>query len=408
MKCFECAGGAAGATAVSFDTFFSSFHFEKNTQDDSGVGASGLSAVVVLRSGFRLGSNPFSRCGHVSAFTYNYVKTHPEHSAPHDLSASQSEAARSECVVIEAATALGSSSFITDATGYAVQHLQYLPFGETFVDQQNGYDSRYTFSAKEKDDETQYSYFGARYYDSDLSVWLSVDPMSDKYPHLSPYAYVGNMPIIAYDPDGRKIVIVYRDDNNQKQKMEYTPGMTYSGGNEFVSNSISSLNHKYATDSQNQNVIGSLVSIKQNVKIKETNRGNKFVPLTRTVRWNQSSAMTTIDFFTGDGTGAQTPSSGLLHELGHAFWKFLINKSTKNDLWKSFTWDDQIQYTNEQEKWVIENIENKCLDSFEAQRNTHYASGGYEASGPNTIEKKFDAQKAAMDRVSEKIENIAL
>ncbi|MFW5983316.1 MAG: hypothetical protein ACOCQ4_02355, partial [bacterium] len=29
-------------------------------------------------------------------------------------------------------------------------------------------------------------YFGARYYDSDVSVWLSVDPMSDKYPHLSP------------------------------------------------------------------------------------------------------------------------------------------------------------------------------------------------------------------------------
>jgi hypothetical protein len=30
-----------------------------------------------------------------------------------------------------------------------------------------------------------YSYFGARYYDSDLSVWLSVDPLADKYPHLS-------------------------------------------------------------------------------------------------------------------------------------------------------------------------------------------------------------------------------
>jgi len=101
---------------------------------------------------------------------------------------------------------LGSSSFITDATGYAVQHLQYLPFGETFVDQTpatNPYDSRYTFSAKEKDDETQYSYFGARYYDSDLSVWLSVDPMADKYPNLSPYAYCANNPVMLVDPDGR-------------------------------------------------------------------------------------------------------------------------------------------------------------------------------------------------------------
>ena len=40
----------------------------------------------------------------------------------------------------------------------------------------------HTFSAKEKDTETGLSYFGSRYYSSDLSIWLSVDPMSDKYP----------------------------------------------------------------------------------------------------------------------------------------------------------------------------------------------------------------------------------
>ena len=98
---------------------------------------------------------------------------------------------------------LGSSSFISDASGSAIQHLQYLPFGETFVDQRTGsYDSRYKFSAKEKDDETGYSYFGARYYDSGFSIWLSVDPMSDKYSHLSPYNYCGNNPIMMVDPNG--------------------------------------------------------------------------------------------------------------------------------------------------------------------------------------------------------------
>jgi len=106
-------------------------------------------------------------------------------------------------VLSKTSPAFGSSSFITDATGYATQHLQYLPFGETFVDQQNGYDSRYTFSAKEKDDETQYSYFGARYYDSDLSVWLSVDPMSDKLASITPYSYCINNPILFADNDGK-------------------------------------------------------------------------------------------------------------------------------------------------------------------------------------------------------------
>ncbi len=63
----------------------------------------------------------------------------------------------------------------------------------------------FTFSAKEKDAETGFSYFGSRYYSSDLSIWLSVDPMSDKYPSLSPYAYCANNPIKLVDPNGEEI-----------------------------------------------------------------------------------------------------------------------------------------------------------------------------------------------------------
>ncbi len=66
----------------------------------------------------------------------------------------------------------------------------------------------YTFSTKEKDSETLLSYFGARYYSSDLSIWLSVDPMSDKYPSLSPYVYCANNPIKLVDPNGEEMEIV--------------------------------------------------------------------------------------------------------------------------------------------------------------------------------------------------------
>ena len=62
--------------------------------------------------------------------------------------------------------------------------------------------SSFTFSAKERDPETGLSYFGSRYYSSDLSVWLSVDPMSDKYPSLSPYTYCADNPVKLVDPDG--------------------------------------------------------------------------------------------------------------------------------------------------------------------------------------------------------------
>ncbi|MBO4588306.1 MAG: hypothetical protein J5711_05310 [Bacteroidales bacterium] len=62
-------------------------------------------------------------------------------------------------------------------------------------------------SGKEKDSETGYYYFGARYYNSDLSLWLSVDPMSDKYPSLSPYNYCAWNPMKIVDPNGDTIVV---------------------------------------------------------------------------------------------------------------------------------------------------------------------------------------------------------
>ena len=60
-------------------------------------------------------------------------------------------------------------------------------------------------SGKEKDSETGYYYFGARYNNSDLSLWLSVDPMADKYPNLSPYNYCAWNPVKLVDPNGRDI-----------------------------------------------------------------------------------------------------------------------------------------------------------------------------------------------------------
>jgi RHS repeat-associated protein len=75
---------------------------------------------------------------------------------------------------------------------------------------ESGY--HFSFNGKEKDDETYgegnaYD-FGARIYDSRLGRWLSLDPLQDKYPYLSPYNFVGNSPNLFIDPDGQKIVYI--------------------------------------------------------------------------------------------------------------------------------------------------------------------------------------------------------
>lgn len=103
---------------------------------------------------------------------------------------------------------LGSASYITDDHGNETQHLVYLPFGEDWVDMKyntSQFDTPYKFNGKEKDPETGLHYYGARYLNTDLSIWLSVDPMSDKYPHLTSYNYCANNPVMLVDPDGRDV-----------------------------------------------------------------------------------------------------------------------------------------------------------------------------------------------------------
>ena len=61
------------------------------------------------------------------------------------------------------------------------------------------------FTGKERDEETGYGYFGARYMDHELmTMWLSVDPMADKYPSMSPYSYCAWNPVKLVDPNGKE------------------------------------------------------------------------------------------------------------------------------------------------------------------------------------------------------------
>ena len=99
---------------------------------------------------------------------------------------------------------LGSSSYITNLDGEVAQHIEYVPFGEVFLEERNNtWNTPYLFNAKEFDEETGMYYYGARYYEPRLSLWMSADPLAEEYIDISAYTYCHNNPINLFDPDGQ-------------------------------------------------------------------------------------------------------------------------------------------------------------------------------------------------------------
>jgi hypothetical protein len=91
---------------------------------------------------------------------------------------------------------------------------------------------------------SNFDYFGARYYASDLSIWLSVDPLSDMYASTSPFMYVRGNPIMLIDPNGMNDNPVFGSDGTYRgdTKEGYTGvAIIYDGDKDFSKMSKGSL-----------------------------------------------------------------------------------------------------------------------------------------------------------------------
>ena len=78
--------------------------------------------------------------------------------------------------------------------------------------------SRSYCNGKEKDYESGFHYYGARYYWSELLTgWISVDRYADKYPSISPYVYCAWSPVGLLDFCGDSITMTAEAWNVQRQ-----------------------------------------------------------------------------------------------------------------------------------------------------------------------------------------------
>ena len=177
----------------------------------------------------------------------------------------------------------------------------------------------FTFSAKEKDSETGFSYFGSRYYSSDLSIWLSVDPQASKYPSLSPYVYCANNPVKLVDPNGEDYEVVVEGNTITIKATYYTNSENYDRVNQGVQvwNSQSGL-YEFTSDE------GKTYSVVFDLKVKKCKTTND-TPKSRG-SWNWVTTMDLDEYTRGESNGysinldndiIKAPTRTVAHEMGH-------------------------------------------------------------------------------------------
>jgi RHS repeat-associated protein len=80
----------------------------------------------------------------------------------------------------------------------------YFPYGKAVREFVNSDRERYISTQHERDAETGFDYRGARYYDSDVARFLSLDPLAADFVSWSDYNYVMGNPLAFIDPDGKR------------------------------------------------------------------------------------------------------------------------------------------------------------------------------------------------------------
>jgi RHS repeat-associated protein len=90
--------------------------------------------------------------------------------------------------------------------GYTLEHvMDYYPYGKMLQEYKYGtaLSERYLTTHHERDIESGLDYRGARFYDSDIGRFLSLDPLAADFPAFSDYNYVLGNPVSLVDKDGR-------------------------------------------------------------------------------------------------------------------------------------------------------------------------------------------------------------
>ena len=105
---------------------------------------------------------------------------------------------------------LGSTRLVTNSSGTVLEQNDYMPYGDRHANSALAASTNpYLYNGKESQKD-----FGINYIDSEArfqrldGAFNSIDPLCEKYYHVSPYAYCAANPISSIDIDGKDTYII--------------------------------------------------------------------------------------------------------------------------------------------------------------------------------------------------------
>ncbi len=210
--------------------------------------------------------------------------------------------------------------------------------------------------------------YSARQYDAAIGQFTSMDPLCEKYYHISPYAYCAGNPVKYVDPDGKAIKIRYVDTKGRVQHFVFrdTGQKGYvkvpKSRNNFVKNVVGAYFYNKRNFTKmfpgEQSGLMKLVQREDNkntVTVKERKNNNAYFHRENTIYWDPFAA--------SENTNGVTisPATGLAHEGEHA------NNNTESDQ-SSQAYHSRVNtpndvFKNEEEKTVITGGEQKQAEA---------------------------------------------
>ncbi|MDQ1094921.1 RHS repeat-associated core domain-containing protein [Chryseobacterium camelliae] len=235
-------------------------------------------------------------------------------------------------------------SYMNNGTGVEViEENNYYPFGlkhEGYNGLTGNPSYQYKYNGKELQAETGMYDYGARFYMPDIGRWGVVDPLAEKYRRFSPYTYAVDNPILFTDPDGRDIIIYYKNSKGKMMSYDYKTGSTYKGSNTFIKNfykAVATLKKNKADD-----MINSLEKRNEKVALYQTSESSSASVEGKYIKWNDKQGIET-----NNGVSL-TPTAILNHEADHA-----LDALTNSEHSKNSEKDPNNPYNTKEEERVI-------------------------------------------------------